>query len=56
MEQDLTFYSLPNSQGVRFQNPTESIFGTNFAHKVNFPAYLGELTGIFFPRMVVSSV
>ena len=37
---------LPHNQGVRLQNPTKLIFGTNFAHNVNFPGKLGELTGL----------
>ena len=30
------------------QNPAKLIFGTNFAHNVNFPGNLLELTGIVF--------
>ena len=48
VEKDLAFYLLPHSQEVRLQNPTKLIFGTNFAHIVNFPGNLGELTGIVF--------
>ena len=48
VEYDLSFYLLPYSKGVKRQNPTELIFGTDFAHNVNFPGNLGELTGIVF--------
>ena len=48
VEYDLSFYLLPHSQGVRGQNPTKLIFGTDFADNVNFPGNLGELTGIVF--------
>ena len=32
------------------QNPTKLIFGTNFAHNINFSGYLGELTGTAFDQ------
>ena len=38
------------------QNPTKLIFGTNFAHNVNFPGNLLELTGIVFGQNVVFRV
>ena len=30
------------------KNPAKLVFGTNFAHNVNFPGNLGDLTGIAF--------
>ena len=39
--------NFPHSQGgggVKPQNPTKLIFGPIFAHNVNFPGKLGELT------------
>ena len=33
---------------MRHQSPTKPNFGTNFAHNVNFPGNLGELTGIVY--------